>query len=103
VQLEQADWTVCDQNCRQDKGQLSLIFSVLPKYSRVSCITHAILKSFQGYGNYISPTIRQDKIKSTFYQNLKSKLASIKRQNGSKVQTLLLFKVLMPLTHHSLE
>jgi hypothetical protein len=33
VQLELADWTVCDQNCRQDKGQLSLIFTVLKNVS----------------------------------------------------------------------
>jgi hypothetical protein len=37
VQLEQADWTLCDQNCRQDKGQLYLIFIVLKNFS-VSCI-----------------------------------------------------------------
>ncbi len=61
VQLEQADWTVCDQNCRQDKGQLSFIFTVLKKTFSVSCISHAILNiSEVTAGDYISPPIRQD-------------------------------------------
>jgi hypothetical protein len=47
VQLEQADWTVCDQNCRQDKGQLSLILTVFHAYHT------PFFNIIRGYGDFV--------------------------------------------------